>query len=39
MDKVNYYSLMIYKIGLKIVNLFMYIVSYNMIDIEYVEFF
>lgn len=39
MDKANYYSSVIYKSGLEIVNLPMYIASYNMIDIEYAESF
>lgn len=32
MDKENYYSSMIYKTGLKVVNLPMHIASYTMID-------
>lgn len=39
MDKANYYSSVIYKSGLEIVNLSMYIASYNMVDIEYAESF
>lgn len=35
MDKTNYYSSMIHKPGLKIVNLPMCIASYNTIDIKY----
>ena len=35
MDKANFYSSMICKPGLKVVNLPMYIASYTMIDMEY----
>ena len=37
MDKANFYSSMICKLGLKVVNLPMYIASYTMIDMEYVS--
>lgn len=37
MDKANYYSSMIHKPGLKIVNLPMYIASCNTVDTEYAE--
>ena len=39
MDKANYYSSVIHKPGLKLVNLPMYIASYTMIDMEYAESF
>lgn len=37
MNKANYYSSMIHKPGLKIVNLPRYIVNYNTIDTNYAE--
>lgn len=39
MGKANFYSSMIHKPVLKVVNLPMYIASYTMIDMEYAESF